>query len=270
MLSGGSTLLLPAPTQCGGRVPGTPSPIPPELVGIGLSIKRPSSDVGSPSFPNKKQHGAVDPTPAHSSVPDEAARDPRERFGPVSSSKDFVLAGPVADVTGFTAEMVDDLQVRNEWIAAGNVLPAILGIADVTDLRPLFDHYFEHLHAHFPILNPTLHTLAFVASRSQTLLTVVCAISAKYLTPNGDLSNQLKALATRLCFKVIGSGHKSVEIVQSCIAKNEEPTGVSLEEDNKVATWLYCNTRYNGFGGAFARSTMRPELTPLTAGSRFN
>ncbi|KAL8290540.1 hypothetical protein RQP46_002798 [Phenoliferia psychrophenolica] len=181
-------------------------------------------------------------------------------------------------------DMLDDLEARKAWVTAGNVLPAVFEIADMSTLRPLFNHYFTFMHSHFPILNPELHTLAFVASRSQVLLTVICAIASKTVDPGGDLSDRLKVLATWLCFNVIGSGCKSVEIVQaalmltcwplaatcktsedntwaltsmavcmareinlrqSCIKKNETNTVLTVEEENNVVAWLYCNTRYS-------------------------
>ncbi len=81
--------------------------------------------------------------------------------------------------------------------------------------------FFEFVNAQLPMLDPTLHTPAFVQQRSAFLFTVILCLGATSLATAADApesmvdtAEKLEAHAAKLHLVVCATGAKSIDIIQ--------------------------------------------------------
>ncbi|RAK85945.1 hypothetical protein BO79DRAFT_200061 [Aspergillus costaricaensis CBS 115574] len=115
--------------------------------------------------------------------------------------------------------------------------PIELGLLSLEDAQNLFSIYFVRLHPINGILDPILHTVDYVRSRSALLFTWILAITAQFDHQSASYAKRLRLHGENLSRHVHTSGYKSVEIVQgyyiSLLSATPAPT---LSEER---SWLY-------------------------------
>ncbi|XRM41240.1 hypothetical protein ABZX51_004520 [Aspergillus tubingensis] len=115
--------------------------------------------------------------------------------------------------------------------------PIELGLLSLEDAHSLFSVYFVRLHPINGILDPSLHTVDYVRSRSALLFTWILAITAQFDHQSASCAKRLRLHGESLSRLVHTSGYKSVEIVQgyyiSLLSATPAPT---LSEER---SWLY-------------------------------
>jgi hypothetical protein len=77
--------------------------------------------------------------------------------------------------------------------------------------------YFDHLHHVAGILDPCLHTVAYVRQRSALLFNSVCSVAAQFVQGQAALCRRLNRHNEGLIVHIISQSCKSIEIVQGLI-----------------------------------------------------
>ncbi|KJR90071.1 uncharacterized protein SPSK_05956 [Sporothrix schenckii 1099-18] len=140
-----------------------------------------------------------------------------------------------------------------------DVDPVDLGLVTMDEAATLFPLYFSRLHPINGILDPLLHTPAFVRARSALLFTWILALTAQFDhgPASAAIAKRLRLHGEKLSHHVHACGLKSVEIVQgyyiSLLSAN--PAATLAEE----CSWLY--TMY-AFGLGSELGLDREEESP--------
>lgn len=116
--------------------------------------------------------------------------------------------------------------------------PIDRGLISIDYAIKLVGIFVEKLDLPISLLDPSLHTFAFIRSRSAILLTSMCWISAQFMDNGGKTAARLEShLKDTLIPAVLTQGYRSVEICQAMIilAAYHPPTP-TLWEDR---SWSY-------------------------------
>ncbi|CAE7147292.1 unnamed protein product, partial [Rhizoctonia solani] len=165
------------------------------------------------------------------------------------------------DKRGSDAGMTGDAEEEDKWVGVGNMTyfeagpsanpelrrmiierqmpPEILthGIIKPNEVEILFKIFFEQLNPFVAILDPHMHTPAFVFGRCPFLFTAVCAISSRYYTKRPELYTIAMHFAKQSAATALIDGWKSVELVQAYILMSIYPVPARRWEEDR--TWLY-------------------------------
>ncbi|CAK45447.1 hypothetical protein AnigIFM59636_002595 [Aspergillus niger] len=115
--------------------------------------------------------------------------------------------------------------------------PIELGLLSLEDAHTLFSIYFVRLHPINGILDPILHTVDYVRSRSALLFTWILAITAQFDHQSASCAKRLRLHGEMLSRHVHTSGYKSVEIVQGYYISLLSATPASALSEER--SWLY-------------------------------
>ncbi|QRV95929.1 Fungal Zn(2)-Cys(6) binuclear cluster domain [Ceratobasidium sp. AG-Ba] len=91
----------------------------------------------------------------------------------------------------------------------------IRGIITSADVEALFQIFFDKLNASIAILDPKVHTPAFVLERCSFLFTTVCAVASRYHQKGRSIYMNAIDLAENSATTILSYGCKSVEVVQA-------------------------------------------------------
>ncbi|CAE6480281.1 unnamed protein product [Rhizoctonia solani] len=165
------------------------------------------------------------------------------------------------DKRGSDAGMTGDAEEEDKWVGVGNMTyfeagpsanpelrrmiierqmpPEILthGIIKPNEVEILFKIFFEELNPFVAILDPHMHTPAFVFGRCPFLFTAICAISSRYYTKRPELYTIAMHFAKQSAATALIDGWKSVELVQAYILMSVYPVPARRWEEDR--TWLY-------------------------------
>ncbi|KAH7322256.1 hypothetical protein B0J17DRAFT_684162 [Rhizoctonia solani] len=165
------------------------------------------------------------------------------------------------DKRGSDAGMTGDAEEEDKWVGVGNMTyfeagpsanpelrrmiierqmpPEILthGIIKPKEVEILFKIFFEQLNPFIAILDPNMHTPAFVFGRCPFLFTAICAISSRYYTKRPELYTIAMHFAKQSAATALIDGWKSVELVQAYILMSVYPVPARRWEEDR--TWLY-------------------------------
>ncbi|KAF8693794.1 hypothetical protein RHS03_08346, partial [Rhizoctonia solani] len=165
------------------------------------------------------------------------------------------------DKRGSDAGMTGDAEEEDKWVGVGNMTyfeagpsanpelrrmiierqmpPEILthGIIKPNEVEILFKIFFDQLNPFLSILDPHMHTPAFVFGRCPFLFTAVCAISSRYYTKRPELYTIAMHFAKQSAATALIDGWKSVELVQAYIIMSVYPVPARRWEEDR--TWLY-------------------------------
>ncbi|KAG8685337.1 hypothetical protein FRC11_010741, partial [Ceratobasidium sp. 423] len=164
------------------------------------------------------------------------------------------------DKCGSDAGMTGDAEEEDKWVGVGNMAyfearpsanpelrrmiierqmpPEILthGIIKPYEMELLFRAFFDQLNPFVAILDPHMHTPAFVFGRCPFLFTAICVISSRYYTKRPELYTIAMHFARQSAATALTDGWKSVELVQAYILMSVYPVPArGWEED---WTWL--------------------------------
>ncbi|CAE6525117.1 unnamed protein product [Rhizoctonia solani] len=165
------------------------------------------------------------------------------------------------DKRGSDAGNTGDAEEEDKWVGVGNMTyfeagpsanpelrrmiierqmpPEILthGIIKPNEVEILFKIFFEQLNPFVAILDPHMHTPAFVFGRCPFLFTAICAISSRYYTKRPELYTIAMHFAKQSAATALIDGWKSVELVQAYILMSVYPVPARRWEEDR--TWLY-------------------------------
>ncbi|KAK0543055.1 hypothetical protein OC846_003662 [Tilletia horrida] len=166
---------------------------------------------------------------------DDGTKTPRF----VRPEGDFTKARGVASSTYFKPGPFNNLPLRR-IIIEREVPPELLtkGIVSSEEVLDLFRIFFHNCSTHVVLLDPDMHTPAFICARSPFLFSVVCCVASRYYThKRPDLYGKCLAEAKRCAFNIMHRGYKSVEIVQGflLLAMWNQPS----ERYETDQTWLF-------------------------------
>ncbi|CAK7200135.1 hypothetical protein SEUCBS139899_002825 [Sporothrix eucalyptigena] len=147
-----------------------------------------------------------------------------------------------------------------------DVDPVDLGLVTMDEAATLFPLYFARLHPINGILDPILHTPAFVRARSALLFTWILALTAQFDhgPASAAIAKRLRLHGEKLSNHVHACGFKSVEIVQGYY--------ISLLSANPAATlaeersWLYTMYAF-GLGSELGLDREEESPAPKAAGA---
>jgi hypothetical protein len=147
-----------------------------------------------------------------------------------------------------------------------DVDPVDLGLVMMDEAATLFPLYFARLHPINGILDPILHTPAFVRARSALLFTWILALTAQFdhRPASAAIAKRLRLHGEKLSHHVHACGFKSVEIVQGYY--------ISLLSANPAATlaeersWLYTMYAF-GLGSELGLDREEESPAPKAAGA---
>ncbi|KAG8742296.1 hypothetical protein FRC10_001720 [Ceratobasidium sp. 414] len=158
----------------------------------------------------------------------------------------YFEAGPSADPE--LRRMIIERQMPPEILTNGIIKPA--------EVEILFRIYFEKLNPFVAILDPSMHTPAFVFGRCPFLFTVICAISSRYHRERPERYTVAMDFTKQLAAKALVGGWKSIELVQAYTLMsaypvptrrwNEDRTGWYLSLAIKIATDLNLHVPWQG------------------------
>ncbi len=119
--------------------------------------------------------------------------------------------------------------------------------------------YWSMIHPQWALLDPTLHTPAFVRSRSALLTTAICAVGSTALATLPEKKNELvaeaialHALVEKLNLVVYMTGAKSVEIMQAQIVSN----ALSIRTDASSCLDMGCQRTHDlTTGGGYGQQS---------------
>jgi hypothetical protein len=97
--------------------------------------------------------------------------------------------------------------------------------------------YFARLHPINGILDPELHTLDFVRSRSALLFTWMLAITAQFDYNYGSAAKRIRLHGEKLSRHVHASGLKSVEIIQGYYISLLSATPAASFADERISLY---------------------------------
>ncbi|KAG8742288.1 hypothetical protein FRC10_001712 [Ceratobasidium sp. 414] len=162
---------------------------------------------------------------------------------------------------GSDAGMTGEAEEEDKWVGVGNMTyfeagpsadpelrriiierqmpPEILthGIIKPAEVEVLFKIFFEQLNPFVAILDPSMHTPAFVFGRCPFLFTAICAISSRYYRKRPELYTIAMHFAKQSAATALIDGWKSVELVQAYILMSVYPVPARRWEEDR--TWLY-------------------------------
>ncbi|CAE6434410.1 unnamed protein product [Rhizoctonia solani] len=165
------------------------------------------------------------------------------------------------DKRGSDAGNTGDAEEEDKWVGVGNMTyfeagpsanpelrrmiierqmpPEILthGIIKPNEVEILFKIFFDQLNPFVTILDPHMHTPAFVFGRCPFLFTTICAISSRYYTKRPELYTIAMHFAKQSAATALIDGWKSVELVQAYILMSVYPVPARRWEEDR--TWLY-------------------------------
>ncbi|QRV95926.1 Fungal specific transcription factor domain [Ceratobasidium sp. AG-Ba] len=165
------------------------------------------------------------------------------------------------DKRGSDAGMTGEAEEEDKWVGVGNMTyfeagpsadpelrriiierqmpPEILthGIIKPAEVEVLFKIFFEQLNPFVAILDPSMHTPAFVFGRCPFLFTAICAISSRYYRKRPELYTIAMHFAKQSAATALIDGWKSVELVQAYILMSVYPVPARRWEEDR--TWLY-------------------------------
>jgi hypothetical protein len=127
--------------------------------------------------------------------------------GPLPPGTNEPNAGDDAELQQFFGSLMPRLDNSSD------LDPIHLGLVTQEEADSLFTYFFERLSHTRWGLDPTLHTAAFVRSRSAFLFTSILAASALFLPKAEALSKRLSNHRNFLAQKVMSDRSRSVEIV---------------------------------------------------------
>ncbi|KAL8286768.1 hypothetical protein RQP46_004296 [Phenoliferia psychrophenolica] len=79
----------------------------------------------------------------------------------------------------------------------------------------LFDLYFTHLHPHYAVLNPDIHTPTATSLRSPFLFSCICTVASRfYKKRTDDLYRECLRVTKSSSANLLANGWKSTEVVQ--------------------------------------------------------
>lgn len=138
---------------------------------------------------------------------------------PTQSPSTVITPSPAA-ISGQTPGDTDDAELQQYF---GSLMPVLdntpdidpieLGYVTSEEAEYLFKYFYENLSHTRWGLDPTLHTSAFVRSRSAYLFTSILAASATFMSNTAALARRLSGHRERLAQRVINQRHRSIEIV---------------------------------------------------------
>ncbi|KAF8597278.1 hypothetical protein BDV93DRAFT_562453 [Ceratobasidium sp. AG-I] len=162
---------------------------------------------------------------------------------------------------GSDAGMTGEAEEEDKWVGVGNMTyfeagpsadpelrriiierqmpPEILthGIIKPAEVEVLFKIFFDQLNPFVAILDPKMHTPAFVFGRCPFLFTAICAISSRYYVKRPELYTIAMHFAKQSAATALIDGWKSVELVQAYILMSVYPVPARRWEEDR--TWLY-------------------------------
>lgn len=96
--------------------------------------------------------------------------------------------------------------------------PIECAILDVQQAQHLLTFYFANLRPWVHLLDPRLHTLQYIRTKSPFLLTAVSLVASYFSDHHRHLSHYLSIHADSLFLRVVKDGYRSLEIAQAlCI-----------------------------------------------------
>ncbi|QRV95959.1 Tyrosine kinase domain protein [Ceratobasidium sp. AG-Ba] len=165
----------------------------------------------------------------------------------------------MGSATHFSVEPNANLR-SNEIIVKPQRPPEIWtnGIIKRAEVDALFNIFFEQLNTFVAILDPNMHTAAFVFDRCPFLFTAVCAISSRYYRKRPELYSIAMNFAKQSAATALIDGEKSVELVQAYILMSVYPIPARRWEEDRsllysevairMATDLGLHLPWNGRG----------------------
>ncbi|CAE6458081.1 unnamed protein product [Rhizoctonia solani] len=160
------------------------------------------------------------------------------------------------DKGGSDAGMTGDAEEEDSWVQLGNMScfeagpsmnpglrqmsPEIFtrGIIKPNEVEILFKIFFEELNPFVAILDPHIHTPAFVFDRCPFLFTAICAISSRYYTKRPELYSIAMHFAKQSAAMALIDGWKSVELIQAYILMSVYPAPARLWEEDRTGLYL--------------------------------
>ncbi|OGM49536.1 hypothetical protein ABOM_001687 [Aspergillus bombycis] len=115
--------------------------------------------------------------------------------------------------------------------------PVELGLISMEEAYHLFSIYFMRLHRVNGILDPKLHTVDYVRSKSALLFTWMLALTAQFDHGSAAIAKRLRLHGEKLSRHVHTSGFKSVEIVQGYYISLLSATPARMLSEER--SWLY-------------------------------
>ncbi|KAI5476944.1 hypothetical protein MNV49_007045 [Pseudohyphozyma bogoriensis] len=98
-------------------------------------------------------------------------------------------------------------QVPSELLSAN--------IISTEEVKDLFELYYTHLHRHYPVLDPALHTPETTLARSPFLFTTICTVASRfYRKGSPGLYKRCLSVTKRAAFAFMARGWKSPEVAQ--------------------------------------------------------
>ncbi|KAG9080980.1 hypothetical protein FRC07_014707, partial [Ceratobasidium sp. 392] len=207
---------------------------------------------GRPRTPIELRQDSAELDDTLHSIPPPAA--PVGFIAKLALSTNRALRGSDAGNTG-------DAEEEDKWVGVGNMTyfeagpsadpelrriiierqmpPEILthGIIKPAEVEILFKIFFEQLNPFVAILDPSMHTPAFVFGRCPFLFTAICAISSRYYRKRPELYTIAMHFAKQSAATALIDGWKSVELVQAYILMSVYPVPARRWEEDR--TWLY-------------------------------
>ncbi|KAB8261597.1 hypothetical protein BDV32DRAFT_157921 [Aspergillus pseudonomiae] len=115
--------------------------------------------------------------------------------------------------------------------------PVELGLISMEEAYHYFSMYFMRLHLVNGILDPKLHTVDYVRSKSALLFTWMLALTAQFDHGSAAIAKRLRLHGEKLSRHVHTSGFKSVEIVQGYYISLLSATPARTLSEER--SWLY-------------------------------
>ncbi|CAE6502487.1 unnamed protein product [Rhizoctonia solani] len=128
--------------------------------------------------------------------------------------------------------------VGPEVISEGQAVPKILALRIITDeeAEHLFQIFHQKLDPSIGIIDPRIHNMMRIKSRSEILFTAICAIASRYWTERPDAYTMLMPY-TQTAVQVSLDGPKSIESCQALLLLSiYHPPTQNWEDDR---SWLY-------------------------------
>ncbi|CUA71824.1 hypothetical protein RSOLAG22IIIB_09883 [Rhizoctonia solani] len=126
-----------------------------------------------------------------------------------------------------------------EVISEGQMVPKLLGLRIITDeeAEHLFQIFHQKLDPSIGIIDPRIHNMTAIKSRSEILFTAICAIASRYWTERPEAYTMLMSHVQTAVVEVSLNGPKSIESCQALLLLSiYHPPTQNWEDDR---SWLY-------------------------------
>lgn len=156
-----------------------------------------------------------------------------------------VITPSPGTATGQASADVDDTELHEYF---GSLMPVLdnsptidpieMGLVTSEEADSLFKYFYDSLSHTRWGLDPTLHTAAFVRSRSAFLFTSILAASATFIPSHAALAKRLSAHRGMLAQRVINKRNRSLEIVLAFMVNVPWMSPGNHWTDDEACTYL--------------------------------